>query len=67
METSHTVSPGVQGGLGPASATIGYQYQRKEERTTENRARLTGAMRNLVLVMSLKNTQRPRQAHKRKT
>lgn len=57
VETSHTVGPSLQGGgMGPATGTIGYQWQSKKTVNEENTARITGTVRALGPDKSRKNT-----------
>ena len=56
VETSHTVSPSLQGGTGPVTGTLGYQWQFKKTMNKENAARITGAIRALGPDKSRKNT-----------
>ena len=56
VELSHTVSPSLQAGAGPGSATFGYQWQSKTTEHKEDTAKLIGAIRALGPDKSRKNT-----------
>lgn len=55
-ESSHTISPSVEGGGGPVKGKVAYTWQFKKIKDKENSARITGAIRALGRDRSKKNT-----------
>ena len=55
-ESSHTVSPSIEGGAGPATAKAAYTWQFKKTLDKEHSARISGTIRALGRDRSKKNT-----------